>query len=60
MAEKILALLAAYALGVGSSVLIYRHLVRTALLHFPQLRAQARHALDEIEMEAFRDEEGKK
>lgn len=60
MAEKILALLAAYALGVGSTALAYRHLIRVALLHSPKLRAQMRDALDEIEMEAFRDQEGKK
>ena len=59
MAEKILALLAAYALGVGSSVLIFRHLIRTALLHSPKLRAQMRDGLDDIEMQVFRDE-GKK
>ena len=51
MAEKILALLAAYALGATSMFLLYPKAFALAMTHSSSMRKQMRDVLDDIEKE---------
>jgi len=55
LAEKLLALLAAFALGGVAAFFLLTRAVAFSMHHSPKLRAQMREALDEAERDAQED-----
>lgn len=52
MAEKILALLSAFALGSVTTFFVMTRAVSYAMTHVPKIRVKMREALDQAEREA--------